>query len=62
MNGLNETNIPTNVIGRDRVALLLVDLQNEFASLGGKLNDSVKDVMSSNGMLDNIKELVQNAR
>ena len=46
-----------------KTAVLLVEIQNEFASKGGKLHDSVKDVMkSSTDMLRNTLKLADYAR
>lgn len=45
-----------------RTALLLLDIQNEFAKPGGKFHDDVKDVIVENGMLWKIPAFVQAAR
>lgn len=45
-----------------RTAVLLIEFQNDFASEGGNLHDAVKGVMTSNNMLQNTLELVNDAR
>jgi predicted fused transcriptional regulator/phosphomethylpyrimidine kinase len=47
---------------RTGTALLLIDFQNEFTAPGGKLNQDVKEVMESTGMLSKIPRVVSNAR
>ena len=46
----------------ETTALLLIEMQNEYASPNGKLHNAVKDVMENNKMLDNISKLVDAAR
>ena len=58
---------PTNAKGGipvlpDKTALLFIEYQNEFTSVGGKLHDAVKDVMESNNMLVKSALLAQAAR
>ncbi len=43
-------------------ALLLIEYQNDFTSVGGALHDGVKDVMKSSNMLSNTIETVAKAR
>lgn len=45
-----------------KTALLLSDCQNEFASEGGKMYESVKDIMEANNMMQNLVDLVACAR
>ena len=55
---------PETVIDANRsgTALLLIDFQNEFTAVGGKLHDDVKEVMNGNGMLKKIPQVVATAR
>lgn len=43
-------------------AICFIEYQNEFATEGGKLHDSVKDVMEKTNMLENSKKLADAAR
>ena len=44
-------------------ALVLIGLQNEVASIGGRLfDDTMKDVIDSDGMLDKTRDLADAAR
>ena len=43
-------------------ALVLIGLQNEVASIGGRLFDDMKDVIDSTGMLDKTRDLADAAR
>ena len=45
-----------------RTAVLLLDIQNEFAKPGGKFHDDVKEVIAENGMLWKIPAFVEAAR
>lgn len=45
-----------------KTAIILIEYQNDFTSLGGTLHDAVKDVMDDTNMLKNTVELVQLAR
>jgi len=45
-----------------KTALLLIDFQNEFASVGGKLHENVKGVMESTQMLQKTIDLATLAR
>ena len=45
-----------------KTAIILIEYQNDFTSLGGTLHDAVKDVMDDTNMLNNTVELVQKAR
>jgi nicotinamidase-related amidase len=45
-----------------RTALILIEYQNDFASEGGALHDTVRDVMKSTSMLENTRRLVEAAR
>jgi ureidoacrylate peracid hydrolase len=45
-----------------KTAIILIEYQNDFTSLGGTLHDAVKDVMDDTNMLKNTVELVQKAR
>jgi len=48
--------------GTKRVAILLVDFQNEFVKKGGKLHDQVAVTMEKTGMLQNALKLVEFVR
>ncbi|MDB6085067.1 MAG: isochorismatase hydrolase [Gammaproteobacteria bacterium] len=43
-------------------ALVLIEYQNDFTSPGGVFHDAVKEVMRTNGMLDNTVAVVAKAR
>jgi ureidoacrylate peracid hydrolase len=45
-----------------RTAVILLEYQNDFASEGGALHGTVRDVMERTGMLENTRELVEAAR
>lgn len=45
-----------------KTALVLIEYQNEFASPGGKLHESVKDTMARTGMLSKSVAVVNKAR
>mmetsp|Transcript_49912 Transcript_49912/g.150107 ORF Transcript_49912/g.150107 Transcript_49912/m.150107 type:complete len:235 (-) Transcript_49912:346-1050(-) len=47
---------------RSRYALILLDVQNEFVSEGGKLNDGVSALMKDMGMIEKMKRLLSAAR
>jgi len=42
--------------------VLLINVQNEFTSPGGKLHDKVKDVMEKTGMMTNLPPFVKQMR
>jgi nicotinamidase-related amidase len=54
--GLEFTLVPKDT------AICFIEYQNEFATEGGKLHDSVKDVMEKTNMLENSKKLADAAR
>eukprot|EP00956_Cyclotella_meneghiniana_P008902 scaffold12189_cov32-Cyclotella_meneghiniana.AAC.6 len=45
-----------------RVAIIVLDFQNEFASPGGKLYPSVKHMIEKTGMADNLPKFIAAAR
>jgi len=45
-----------------KTALVLIEFQNEFTTEGGKLHGAVRDVMTSTGMLEKSKSLMDAAR
>lgn len=47
---------------RNRTAILLLDVQNEFAKKGGKLYNEVSETMEATGILQNVPRLVEFAR
>ena len=47
---------------RSNSALILLDFQNEFCKLGGKLYDDVKTMMESNNMLKNVPKVLGTSR
>jgi len=47
---------------RNRTAILLLDVQNEFAKKGGKLYHDVSETMEETGILQNVPRLVEFAR
>ena len=46
----------------NRLAIVLIEFQNEFATEGGKLHEPVKPVMDSSNMLQNSAKTVAFAR
>jgi len=64
----NEEEGPTSdgedaaAVASTRMAILLVDFQNEFAKKGGKLHELVSEVMEVTDMLRNVIALVDIAR
>jgi len=46
----------------NRTAILLLDVQNEFAKKGGKLYHDVSETMEETGILQNVPRLVEFAR
>mmetsp|Transcript_49367 Transcript_49367/g.54994 ORF Transcript_49367/g.54994 Transcript_49367/m.54994 type:complete len:1041 (+) Transcript_49367:15-3137(+) len=47
---------------RNRTAILLLDVQNEFVKKGGKLYHEVSETMEATGILQNVPRLVEFAR
>ncbi len=45
-----------------QTAVVLIEFQNDFTSVGGALHEAVKGVMTSTNMLENTVELVRQAR
>lgn len=45
-----------------KTAVLCIEYQNEFTTEGGKLHDSVKDVMASTNMMENSVDVCEAAR
>jgi nicotinamidase-related amidase len=43
-------------------AMLCIEFQNEFATVGGKLHNAVRPVMETTGMLDNTSQLANELR
>jgi nicotinamidase-related amidase len=43
-------------------ALVLIEYQNEFTTVGGKLHEAVKECMESTGMLSTSKKMMDVAR
>ena len=50
------------VAQKDRIAILLLDFQNEFVEKGGKLHDDVAETMYTIGVIENVPRLVDLAR
>jgi hypothetical protein len=50
------------VAQKNRIAILLLDFQNEFVKKGGKLHDDVAETMESIGVIENVPRLVNLAR
>ena len=50
------------VAQKNRIAILLLDFQNEFVKKGGKLHDDVAETMESIGVMENVPRLVNLAR
>ncbi len=55
-----------NIGGREvqasKTALLMIEFQNEFTTVGGKLHDAVKGTMASTQMMEKTRMLAQHAR
>ena len=49
-------------IDASKTAILCIEFQNEFATEGGKLHDSVKSVMGTTNMMDNSVDVCEVAR
>jgi nicotinamidase-related amidase len=45
-----------------KTALVMIEMQNEFATEGGKLHGSVKEVMEATGMLSKASQLAKDLR
>lgn len=51
------------ILGRDRSALLVIDMQNDFCAPGGYIDTVMgKDVSAASGICENLQKLVQTAR
>lgn len=46
----------------ERTAIVLIEYQNEFTTVGGKLHEPVKEVMEKTNMLENSKKVADAAR
>ncbi len=46
----------------ETTAIVLIEYQNDFMTLGGVFHDGVKDVMQANNMLANTVDVVSKAR
>lgn len=46
----------------EKTALVLIELQNDFLSDGGKLHAAVKEIVDSNNLIENTNNIIKTAR
>jgi len=59
---MSAAEVPEVKLNPERTAIVLIEYQNEFTTIGGKLHEPVKEVMEKTNMLENSKKVADAAR